>query len=83
MRGRGKVLDWLRGAATSVNSFLRDNKVLSKIGDTFIGMVPQQYQAAANLGLQGVKLAGYGRKKGQRRRRMVGHGLRLAGGRYY
>ena len=80
MRGRGKILDWLRGAAGSVNSFLRDNKVISKIGDTFIGMVPPQYQAAANLGLQGVKLAGYG-KRG--RRRVVGRGLRLAGGRYY
>ena len=80
MRGRGKVLDWLKKAGSSVNSWFRDNKVLSTVGDALIGLVPPQYAAAANLGLQGVKLAGYG-KRG--RRRVVGRGLRLAGGRYY
>ena len=83
MRGRGAVWDWIKGAAGKVHSWVKDNKVLSKVGDALIGIVPPQYQTAAHLGLQGVKLAGYGRQKGQRRRRMVGHGLRLAGGRYY
>ena len=73
MRGKG-VLDWLKKAGSSVHSWFKDNKVLSKVGDALIGIVPPQYRTAANLGLQGVKLAGYGR------RRRTGRGYRLAGG---
>ena len=75
MRGRGAVWDWIKGAAGKVNSFLRDNKVISKLGDAFINMVPPQYRTAAEVGLQGAKSLGYGR-----RRRRTGRGYRLAGG---
>ena len=83
MRGRGAIWDWVKSTAGKVNSYLRENKVLSKVGDALIGIVPPQYQTAANLGLQGVKLAGYGRRrKTGRGYRLAGGALRLAGARY-
>ncbi len=83
MRGRGKVWDWIRGAAGKVNDFLRQHKVISRLGDAFIGSVPPQYQTVAQAGLQGVKKVGYGRRRRQTGRGlgiMTGRGTRLSGG---
>ena len=75
MRGRGAVWDWIKGAAGKVNNFLRENKVISKLGDAFSHLIPAQYQGVAQAGLAGAKALGYGR-----RRRRTGRGYRLAGG---
>ncbi len=33
--GRGKIMDWIRGAASKVDGFLKKTKILSKIFKQF------------------------------------------------
>ena len=91
MRGRGKFWDWIRGAASKVNDFLKQHKVISRAGDAFIHMVPPQYQVAAHGALEGARSLGYGRRRQKGRgpgiltgrgTRLTGGALRLAGARY-
>ena len=62
--GRGKIMDWIRGAASKVDGFLRKTKILSKISSNFVG---NPYGQAANTALSAI---GYGRR---------GYGLRRTG----
>ena len=86
-RGRGKVLNWLKKAGKNVNNWLRKTHALSKAGQFLLkeGLVPAQYAPQAAMALQGVKMAGYGRKKKRYGRGLglAGGALRLAGARYY
>lgn len=78
LRGRGKVLDWLKGAAKSVHGFVKKHKLLSRGGDWLqkSGMVADpKLSAALGLATKGAALAGYGRRKAR-----IGMGVRLAGG---
>ena len=62
--GRGKILNWIRGATSKVNDFLKKTKILSKISSNFVG---NPYGQAANTALSAI---GYGRR---------GYGLRRTG----
>ena len=68
--GRGKILDWIRGAASKVDGFLKKTKILSKISSNFVG---NPYGLAANTALNAI---GYGRRRVGGN---LGHGLRRAG----
>ena len=62
--GRGRIMDWLKGAASKVDGFLRKTKILSKISSNFVG---NPYGLAANTALSAI---GYGKR---------GSGLRRTG----
>ena len=70
--GRGRIMDWLKGAASKVDGFLRKTKILSKISSNFVG---NPYGLAANTALNSI---GYGRKRGYWLRR-TGTGRRGRG----
>ena len=70
--GRGKIMDWLKGAASKVDGFLRKTKILSKISSNFVG---NPYGLAANTALNSI---GYGRRRGSGLRR-TGTGRRGRG----
>ena len=57
-------MDWIKGAASKVDGFLRKTKILSKISSKFVG---NPYGLAANTALSAI---GYGRR---------GLGLKRAG----
>ena len=75
--GRGRIMDWLKGAASKVDGFLRKTKILSKISSNFVG---NPYGLAANTALNSI---GYGRRRGSGLRRTGtgrrGRGLRTVG----
>jgi hypothetical protein len=78
LRGRGKVLDWLKGAAKSIHTFAKKHKLLSRGGKMLqeSGLVNNPKLATAlALATKGADLAGYGRRTARR-----GMGIRLAGG---
>ena len=56
--GRGRIMDWIRGAASKVDGFLRKTKILSKISSKFVG---NPYGLAANTALSAI---GYGKRRG-------------------
>ena len=70
--GRGRIMDWIRGAASKVDGFLRKTKILSKISSNFVG---NPYGQAANTALSAI---GYGRRRGSGLRR-TGTGRRGRG----
>ena len=70
--GRGRIMDWIRGAASKVDGFLRKTKILSKISSKFVG---NPYGLAANTALSAI---GYGRRRGSGLRR-TGTGRRGRG----
>ena len=70
--GRGRIMDWLKGAASKVDGFLRKTKILSKISSNFVG---NPYGQAANTALSAI---GYGRRRGSGLRR-TGTGRRGRG----
>lgn len=85
-RGRGKVLNWLKKAGKNVNAWLKKTHALSRAGDFLLkqGLIPPQYSTQAGLALQGLKTAGYGKKKRSGRGLgLAGGALRLAGARYF
>ena len=66
MRGRGKVADWFRGAIRDVGSFLKRNKILSKVGQALTdNLVPPQWKGLAQQGVDIARKAGYGRMSGR------------------
>ena len=74
--GRGKIMDWLKGAASKVDGFLRKTKILSKISSNFVG---NPYGLAANTALNSI---GYGKRGSGLRRTGTGRrgrGLRTVG----
>ena len=85
LRGSGKVLEWIKRAAPKLNAFLKNTKLISRIGDAGINYVPGQYRGLADSALAGIKSMGYGRRRTQRGRglRTTGGALRLAGSRFY
>ena len=68
--GRGKVADWFRKLGSTIKSKQLISKGLAAVAP-YLG----QYQGLAGAAGQLAGKMGYGR-----RRRTVGHGLRLAGG---
>ncbi len=64
--GRGKILSWIKSAASKVDGFLKKTKILSKISSNFTGT---PYGMAANTALNAI---GYGKRR-------VGCGLKLSG----
>ena len=68
--GRGRIMDWIRGAASKVDGFLKKTKILSKISSNFTG---NPYGALANTALTAI---GYGRRRVGGN---LGHGLRRSG----
>ena len=70
--GRGKILDWIRSAASKVDGFLKKTKILSRISSNFVG---NPIGLAANTALN---VAGYGRRRGSGVH-SIGSGLKLAG----
>ena len=70
MRGRGKVMDFLRKAA----GFLKRNKIVSRVANGLASVLPPQYAGIAKSVGAAAGSIGYGR-----RRRRFGRGLRLAG----
>lgn len=79
LRGRGKVLDWIKRTAPKVNAFLKRTHLLSKLGDMGVNLVPAQYRGLADSALGAVKAAGYGRRR-RAARPYTGRGLNLGGG---
>ena len=78
LRGKGKVWDWVKGAAKSIHGFVKKNKLLSKGGNWLqqSGLVNDPRLATAlSMATKGASMAGYGR-----RRARLGMGVRLAGG---
>ena len=74
MIGRG-IKDWLGKAS----EFLKKTKLLSNIGNTLNQtVVPLPFRGIGEKVIEFGKSHGYGRRK--IRRRVRGHGLRLAGG---
>ena len=72
--GRG-IKDWMSKA----NDFLKITKLLSSIGSTLNStIVPEPFRQIGQKVIDYGKSKGYGRRK--IRRRVRGHGLRLAGG---
>lgn len=69
MRGRGKVMDWLKNAAQWVKTNVRDKHVISRVSGALskagVPYADKVYEASNSLG--------WGR------RRRHGRGLRLAG----
>ena len=51
LRGSGKVLEWIKRAAPKVNAFLKNTKLISRIGDAGINYVPGQYRGLADSSL--------------------------------
>ena len=70
--GRGKILDWIRSAASKVDGFLKKTKILSNVSSNFTS---NPYGAAANTALNSL---GYGRHRGSGGY-SIGSGLKLAG----
>ena len=68
-RGKGFV-DFFR----KVNTWFKDNKIISKVGNALGGVVPYASQIGSVAGS-----LGYGRKRGGALR-LAGNGSRLAGG---
>ena len=74
MIGMG-IKDWMNKA----NDFLKKTKLLSSIGSTLNStVVPEPFRQIGQKVIDYGKSKGYGRRK--IRRRVRGHGLRLAGG---
>ena len=71
MRGRGKVMDFLK----KVGGFLKKHKIVSRVAGGLASVLPPQYSGIASGVQKAASALGYGR----RRRRMRGNGLRLAG----
>ena len=74
MRGRGKVMDFLRKAG----NFLKKNKIVSRVANGLASVLPPQYAGIAKSVGTAAGSIGYGRHR-RRHHRMRGHGLRLAG----
>ena len=55
--GRGRIMDWIKGAAAKVDGFLKKTKILSKISSNFTG---NPYGAVANTALTSL---GYGKRR--------------------
>ena len=55
--GRGRIMDWIKGAAAKVDGFLKKTKILSKISSNFVG---NPYGLAANTALNAI---GYGKRR--------------------
>ena len=70
--GRGKILSWIKSAASKVDGFLKKTKILSRISSNFVG---NPIGLAANTALN---VAGYGRRRGSGVYN-IGSGLKLAG----
>ena len=70
MRGRGKIMDFLRKAG----NFLKKNKIVSRVANGLASVLPPQYAGIAKSVGTAAGSIGYGR-----RRRRYGRGLRLAG----
>ena len=70
--GRGKILSWIKAAASKVDGFLKKTKILSRISSNFVG---NPIGLAANTALN---VAGYGRRRGSGVYN-IGSGLKLAG----
>ena len=70
MRGRGKVMDFLKKAA----GFLKRNKIVSRVANGLASVLPAQYSGIASGIGKAAGAVGYGRH-----RRRYGRGLRLAG----
>ena len=66
MIGKGRILSWIKAAASKVDGFLKKTKILSKISSNFTGT---PYGMAANTALSAI---GYGKRR-------VGCGLKLSG----
>ncbi len=64
--GYGKIIDWIKSAASKVDGFLKKTKILSKISSNFTG---NPYGMAANTALSAI---GYGKRR-------VGCGLKRSG----
>ena len=74
MFGRG-IKDWMSKA----NDFLKKTKLLSSVGNTLNQtVVPLPFREIGNKIIDYGKSKGYGKRR--IRRRVRGHGLRLAGG---
>ena len=69
MRGRGKVMDFLKKAA----GFLKKHTIVSRVANGLAGVLPAQYSSIASGVGKAAGAVGYGR------RRRYGRGLRLAG----
>ena len=78
LRGRGKLIDWMKNAGARVNTWLKSSKALSRAGDFALqsGLVPQQYRAILGNAVDLARSKGYGR----RMRPYRGKGVNLAGG---
>jgi hypothetical protein len=70
LKGRGRILDWLKRA----NTHLRKTKMLSKLGSRY-GKSGLPYAGSVGTAAGIAQSLGYGR-----RRAIKGRGLRLAGG---
>lgn len=85
LRGRGKVWDWIKGAAKTVGNFAKKHQLVSK-GLGWLqksGIVSNPLlSSAVGLASKGASMAGYGRRMG-RGVRLAGGALRLAGARRY
>lgn len=73
MRGRGKVLDWLKGAAQWVKSNIRDKHVISKVS----GALAKAGVPYADKVNEVSSSLGWGRRR--RGTKKTGRGLKLAG----
>ena len=88
LRGRGKFLDWIKGAAKTVGGFLKKHQILSKGGNWLqqSGIVNDpRLKMALGAATSLAKKAGYGRRSARRGMgvRLAGGALRLAGARRY
>jgi hypothetical protein len=82
MKGRGKILEWIKGAIPKVDGWLKKTQLLSKLGNfaSSTGLVPAQYQGLLTGATSGLQKLGYGRRMGRGKRMYCGRGIRLAGG---
>lgn len=60
--GKGKVWDWIKGAAGKVNDFLKQTKVLSKVAGPVLGSIPRA-APYANTVTNTLGALGYGRRR--------------------
>lgn len=68
--GRGKVWDWIKGAAGKVNKFLKDTKIISKVAPAIAGAVPGMGGKVASMIGSAASQAGYGRRRRRRTGKM-------------
>ena len=66
LRGARRVLERIKRVAPKLNAFLKNTKLISRIGDAGINYVPGQYRGLADGALAGIKSMGYGDAAGPR-----------------